>query len=138
MLARIGHAPRPHYGVLLAFFASITSLGQQPEVRPMPMTLTEALMRLETIDRGPTRNRQPGPIELFESIPESSHFKREQCQAAGEYSAKVGGRALLILVDDRPVYQRYEPGWARWKPHLLGSASQCLVGLAAAVAVQED
>ncbi len=85
----------------------------------------------------PREIASPDRLNFFESIPESSHFKREQCQAAGEYSAKVGGRALLILVDDRPVYQRYEPGWARWKPHLLGSASQCLVGLAAAVAVQE-
>jgi len=111
--------------------------GQDPQIQPLPTNLSEALLRLQTLDNGPTRQKQLGPIEFFTELPPNPLVSLESCRAAGEYSAKMDGRALVVLINDQPGYERYEPSWSRFKSHRLGNASECFVGVVAAKAVHD-
>jgi CubicO group peptidase (beta-lactamase class C family) len=57
--------------------------------------------------------------------------------AAADYSAGLGGRALLVMLDGQVVYERYDRGWAADKPHPLASGTKSFAGVLAAAAVED-
>lgn len=113
------------------------SLAQEPVVRRLPTNLAEALLQLQTIDNGPTRQKTIKSVEFIGEQPKDSLFTLEACRSAAEYSAKMDGRAMLVILDGQPLFARYEPSWPRWKSHRLGQASGCIAGIVAACAVQD-
>ncbi len=56
---------------------------------------------------------------------------------AAEYSEKLGGRALYIMIDGRPVYERYGNGWQAKLPHPLASGTKSFAGAVAAALVED-
>lgn len=57
--------------------------------------------------------------------------------AAADYSAALGGRALLVMLDGKIVYERYDRGWSADKPHPLASGTKSFSGVMAAAAIQD-
>ncbi len=55
---------------------------------------------------------------------------------AAEYSASRGGRAFLVQVDGRVVFERYD-GWPPNLPHPLASGTKSFTGVLAMLAVQD-
>ena len=62
---------------------------------------------------------------------------RARYDAAADYSAGLGGRALLVMLDGRVVYERYDRGWNADSPHPLASGTKSFVGPLAAAAIQD-
>jgi CubicO group peptidase (beta-lactamase class C family) len=58
--------------------------------------------------------------------------------AAADYSASLGGRALLVMIDGKTVYERYDHGWTADRPHPLASGTKSFSGLLAAAAIQDN
>ncbi|MCX7819915.1 MAG: beta-lactamase family protein [Kiritimatiellae bacterium] len=56
---------------------------------------------------------------------------------AAEYSAKHGGRAFLVQVEGRILYERYDGGWNAELPHPLASGTKSFAGVLAMLAVQD-
>jgi CubicO group peptidase (beta-lactamase class C family) len=125
------------YAASLAMVVSFAN-AQDSSFQPPPTTLSEALMRLQALDSTPVRQKQPRPIEFFGEFPKHELLSLESCQKAAEYSAKMDGRALVFIVGSAPGYERYEPGWSRWKSQRIGNSSQCFAGVVAALAVQDE
>jgi len=121
----------------IQFSSGSVSCGQDPQIQPLPTNLSEALLRLQTLDNDPRIQKQLKPVEFFAEIPPNPLVSLESCRAAADYSAKMDGHALVVLINDHPGYERYEPSWPRWKSHHLGNASECFVGVVAAKAVQD-
>ncbi len=113
------------------------AFGQDLSIQPLPTNLTEALQQLQTLDRGPTRQRLLGPAEFGDEFPDNPLVSLQSCRAAADYAAKMDGRALVVIIDNKPGYERYEASWPRWKEHQLGNASECFAGVVAALAVQD-
>jgi CubicO group peptidase (beta-lactamase class C family) len=121
--------------VLLACVSTLH--GQEPLPQLPPTNLAEALFRLQMLNTGPNRQKQSQPNEFFAEFPKNALITLESCRAAADYSAKADGRALVVIVDNQPGYERYEPTWHRWKSHRLGNVSECFAGVVAAIAVQD-
>ncbi len=56
---------------------------------------------------------------------------------AADYSASVGGQAVLIIVDGKPVFERYDNGWAAGRAHPLASGTKSFTGAVAGAAVED-
>lgn len=56
---------------------------------------------------------------------------------AAEYSAAHGGRAFLVQVGGRVIYERYDGGWSADRPHPLASGTKSFAGVLAMLAVQD-
>lgn len=56
---------------------------------------------------------------------------------AADYSAEHGGRAVLIMVNGKTVFERYDNTWTAQKPHPLASGTKSFVGVVAAAAVED-
>lgn len=56
---------------------------------------------------------------------------------AADYSAENGGRAVLIMVGGKRVFERYDNGWTADKPHPLASGTKSFTGVVAAAAVED-
>ncbi len=56
---------------------------------------------------------------------------------AVEYSAAHGGRAFLVQVGGRVIYERYDGGWSADRPHPLASGTKSFAGVLAMLAVQD-
>jgi CubicO group peptidase (beta-lactamase class C family) len=126
-------------GVATIFVATSFCSSQDFLAPDAPIGLSDALLRLQMIETAPTSTlpKQPRPVEFLDEFPQSRILSLDSCRKAAEYSAKMDGRAMVVIIDNKPGYERYEPGWSRWKSHPLGNASQCFAGLAAALAVQD-
>jgi CubicO group peptidase (beta-lactamase class C family) len=58
-------------------------------------------------------------------------------QRAADYSAGVGGRAALVLLDGVPIFERYDREWKDNRPHPLASGTKSFAGVVAAAAVED-
>lgn len=58
-------------------------------------------------------------------------------EKAADYSEKFSGRAMLVMLDGRVVFERYANGWSAGKPHPLASGSKSFTGAVAAAAVED-
>ncbi len=58
-------------------------------------------------------------------------------EAAADYSAGLGGRAVLVMIDGKVVYERYDNGWSASKMHPLASGTKSFAGVVAAAAVDD-
>ena len=58
-------------------------------------------------------------------------------QRAADYSAGMGGRAVLILLDGVPIFERYDRDWKDNRPHPLASGTKSFAGVVAAAAVED-
>jgi CubicO group peptidase (beta-lactamase class C family) len=58
-------------------------------------------------------------------------------QLAADYSARGSGHAVLVMVDGKVVFERYDNGWTADKPHNLYSGTKTFWGPAVA-AMMED
>lgn len=56
---------------------------------------------------------------------------------AADYSASLGGRAVLVLLDGVPILERYDDGWKENLPHPLASGTKSFAGVVAAAAVED-
>lgn len=57
--------------------------------------------------------------------------------AAADYSAGLSGRAVLVMVDGKVVFERYDHGWSAMRPHPLASGTKSFTGVTAMCAVQD-
>ncbi len=113
------------------------SYGQSPPIDRTPTSVIEAMQQLNNIDRGPTRSKQPQPTEFVGEIPSNAPVTLESCRAAAEYSSRTDGDALVVMINGTLAYERYEPGWSRWKEHRLANASESFAGIVSLMAVQD-
>lgn len=60
-----------------------------------------------------------------------------QYQQAADYSARHGGRALLIQKGGQVLFERYDNGWRSNRPHPLASGTKSFTGVLAMLAVQD-
>lgn len=58
-------------------------------------------------------------------------------EAAADYSAKHGGRAVLVMHKGEMVFERYDRGWTAERPHPLASGTKSFTGVMAMLAVQD-
>lgn len=58
-------------------------------------------------------------------------------QRAADYSATLGGRAVLVLLDGVPIFERYDHDWKEQRPHPLASGTKSFAGVVAAAAVED-
>ena len=63
--------------------------------------------------------------------------EKERFAAAADYSARHGGRAVLIERDGTNVFERYDNGWKAERPHPLASGTKSFTGVLAMMAVQD-
>ncbi len=56
---------------------------------------------------------------------------------AADYSTKLGGHAVLVLIDGKMVFERYDNGWTAQRPHPLASGTKSFAGSVAAAAVED-
>jgi CubicO group peptidase (beta-lactamase class C family) len=66
------------------------------------------------------------------AVPDQAH-----CTAAADYSTQYSGRAVLVQVGGKVVFERYDNGWGAERPHPLASGSKSFTGVAAMFAVQD-
>ena len=57
-----------------------------------------------------------GLFLLAPASPVQGDETKAKYEAAADYSAGLGGRALLVMVDGKVVYERYDRGWAAERP----------------------
>jgi CubicO group peptidase (beta-lactamase class C family) len=57
--------------------------------------------------------------------------------AAADYSKEKAGRAMLVMVRGKVVFERADNGWSLERPHPLASGTKSFVGVMAAAAVQD-
>lgn len=58
-------------------------------------------------------------------------------QRAADYSARHGGRAVLVQKSGQVVFERYDNGWRPNLPHPLASGTKSFTGVLAMLAVQD-
>lgn len=56
---------------------------------------------------------------------------------AAAYSTKLGGHAVLIMLDGTVVFEQYDNGWRAERPHPLASGTKSFAGSVAAAAVED-
>jgi CubicO group peptidase (beta-lactamase class C family) len=78
-----------------------------------------------------------GLFLLASASPVQGDETKAKYEAAADYSAGLGGRALLVMVDGKVVYERYDRGWAAERPHPLASGTKSFSGVLAAAAIQD-
>jgi CubicO group peptidase (beta-lactamase class C family) len=60
-----------------------------------------------------------------------------RCEAAARHSERLGGEALVVMLDGRIVFERYaDPKWQA-TPHLLASGTKSFAGIAATFAIED-
>ncbi|MCE2652506.1 MAG: serine hydrolase [Planctomycetaceae bacterium] len=57
--------------------------------------------------------------------------------AAADYSAERGGRALLVMQGGKVIFQRYDNTWSASRPHPLASGTKSFVGVLAVAAISD-
>ena len=77
------------------------------------------------------------PEERIGAIRPTMPVTLRSCRAAADYSKAANGHAVLVMVDGEIVYERYDNGWSRQRPHRLASGTKSFAGVTAAVAVQK-
>lgn len=61
----------------------------------------------------------------------------EAFAAAADYSAKLSGRAVLVMHKGEVIFERYDNGWKGSSPHPLASGTKSFTGVAAMFAIQD-
>lgn len=68
---------------------------------------------------------------------DGGEFKIENCKAAAAYNTANNGISLLVMKDDKIVFEDYPNGGAADKPYELASGTKSFTGIAA-IAAEED
>lgn len=63
--------------------------------------------------------------------------EQKNYQRAADYSAKLDGHAVLILVDGQVVFERYDNGHIAAEPHLIHSATKTFWGAVVAAMIED-
>ncbi|MDF1861976.1 MAG: serine hydrolase [Verrucomicrobiales bacterium] len=77
------------------------------------------------------------PKEHVFELPADSPVQIEGIRKAAQYSAAQNGFTFLVAVDGRIVYERYESGWIRERPHRLASGTKSFSAAILAAVVQD-
>jgi CubicO group peptidase (beta-lactamase class C family) len=107
---------------------AMTSSGPTPWFFPRRVLATSLLMVLAAI---------PAPgFEWREASPESQGFSTGRLDALWERLQASRTTGLLIVRNDRIVFERYAEGWSASRPHYTASMAKAVVGgVATAVAL---
>ena len=68
---------------------------------------------------------------------QGGEVRRADCERGADYSAKLSGRAVLVMQLGRVVYERYDNQWTADRPHPLASGTKSFTGVMAMLAVQD-
>lgn len=79
---------------------------------------------------------QPAAPKPIAPMPVTNDAQVRYTRAA-DYSEENGGRAVLIMIGGKTVFERYDNGWSAQKPHPLASGTKSFVGVVAAAAVED-
>ena len=93
---------------------------------PLALLATSLILAAAPASRG----TQPTPSSPAIAAP--SGYLR-----AADYSTAMGGRAVLVLLDGVPIFDRYDDGWKEQRPHPLASGTKSFAGVVAAAAVED-
>ncbi len=91
------------------------------------------LLPMAASGQSPSQPKSPAPPTR---VPESDPLIARANKAA-DYSAKLAGRAVLIMVDGQIRFERYDNNWTPALPHPLASGTKSFSGVAAARAIQD-
>lgn len=104
----------------------------------MRLVTTLAMVLFLISAASPLRADEPvSPAKPSAAEPALDPAGKAVFDASAEYSAKHGGRAVLVLRDGTLIYERYDNGWTATKPHPLASGTKSFTGVVAAAAVQD-
>ncbi len=78
-----------------------------------------------------------GGVALQEAGPKPADPALAKYTAAADYSKDNAGRAMLVMVKGKVVFERADNGWSMDRPHPLASGTKSFVGVMAAAAVQD-
>jgi len=78
------------------------------------------------------------PFAWGMATPEGQGMDSARLEALWSDLAGRGTNALLIIRNDRIVFERYAPGYSRTKPHYTASLAKALVGGVALMAAMQD
>lgn len=70
-------------------------------------------------------------------LPPTPEERRAAFTRAADYSAELGGRAVLVMVDGQVEFERADNGWSLAMPHMLASGTKSFTGVMAMLAVQD-
>jgi len=101
-----------------------------PEEIVMPTACAPLAALVFTLLAAPPRFLSPEP-------PPTPPPALEAMERAADYSAAHAGRALLVLKDGEPIFERYDRGWSAERPHPLASGTKSFAGVLAAAAVTD-
>jgi CubicO group peptidase (beta-lactamase class C family) len=83
---------------------------------------------------GASKAEASGARVALASSPEE---RRAAFTRAADYSAGLGGRAVLVMVDGQVEFERADNGWSLALPHMLASGTKSFTGVMAMLAVQD-
>ncbi len=87
-----------------------------------------------TTSPGASKAEAPGARVARATSPEE---RRAAFTRAADYSAGLGGRAVLVMVDGQVEFERADNGWTLALPHMLASGTKSFTGVMAMLAVQD-
>jgi CubicO group peptidase (beta-lactamase class C family) len=63
--------------------------------------------------------------------------KKPDYQSAATYSEQRRGHAVLVMREGKTVFETYQNGWSRDRPHILASGTKSFSGVMAACAIED-
>ena len=82
-------------------------------------------------------NPSAEPTEIKGRFEETMPVSLASCRQAADYSKRANGHAVLVMINGKIVYEKYDNGWSTGQPHRLASGTKSFAGVIAAQAVQE-
>ena len=80
---------------------------------------------------------EPIPLDKTFDVGEPTAEDTLRFEMAAEYSKQSGGLALLVIVGDKIVFERYSNGHSATAPNHIFSATKALTGVAALAAIED-
>ncbi len=96
-------------------------------------TCSNALAQTARADQAVTPAAKSHPSSRAEGRDEPPRLLEQ----AADYSERTGGRAMLVMIDGRTIYERYGNGWRANLPHPLASGSKSFAGSVAAALIED-
>jgi CubicO group peptidase (beta-lactamase class C family) len=75
------------------------------------------------------------PAGTYEQM--SVAAQRDTFVTTADYSAGLGGRAVLVMHHGKIIFEQYDNDWSATRPHMLASGTKSFTGVVAMFAVQD-
>jgi CubicO group peptidase (beta-lactamase class C family) len=103
---------------------------------PVPTVAPEATPQPAATEPAPDTSAEKAPAKTPAVAPASPELT-SAFEKSAEYSAKLSGRAMLVMHKGEVLFENYANGWSADRPHMLASGTKSFSGVAAMAAVQD-